>query len=318
LSAPAKSAYTIPAPTNAFSAFNSTINILTSTAITTSSLKYASTSTFQTKTTTVKTLTATKIATHTSTSATTSVSTTCVSHYWPVANKAVEDVIGHQNAMSNESPQFTRDRFGLANGALRLFSKETAWRLPHGRYFKGDTTITLWIKKIECNGFGPFGNCFFLFNALNSKSFDRFIKYKSKVCLGTMTGKANVYISSLSDCSDFFEMNDPTRSSYFINYFGSIKVPVETWYHLAYVYKATTVLIYVNGTFSGSKSGFYASSSVNAVREPNFIGMGFNTEGILWVPNIVLDEIKLFNKALTQEQIIRDMNARDEIASGIC
>jgi hypothetical protein len=75
-----------------------------------------------------------------------------VGHYWPVANKAVDDVIGHQSADSNGSPRFSNDRFGVANGALRIYSRETAWRLPQGRYYKGDTTLTMWVKNIACGG----------------------------------------------------------------------------------------------------------------------------------------------------------------------
>jgi hypothetical protein len=85
------------------------------------------------------------------------VSTACVSHYWPVANKAVEDVIGDQSAASNGSPRFAKNRFGVADGALRIFSKGTTWWLPPGSYIKGDTTLTMWLKKIECKHIGPYG-----------------------------------------------------------------------------------------------------------------------------------------------------------------
>jgi hypothetical protein len=100
---------------------------------------------------------------------------------------------------------------------------------------------------------------------------------------------------------------------------GKIKLPVETWYHLAYVYKGTTVSIYANGTLSQSQSYFLTSSTVNVVREPNYIGMGEGLNRVyVHISNTVLDEIKLFNKALTPEQILLDMNAVNGIAPGIC
>jgi hypothetical protein len=80
-----------------------------------------------------------------------------VSHYWPIVNKTVVDIVGNHNATSNGSPQFDQDRFGVADGALRIDSKETAWQLPPGRYVKGDTTITMWVKKIECIKDANFG-----------------------------------------------------------------------------------------------------------------------------------------------------------------
>jgi hypothetical protein len=88
---------------------------------------------------------------------TTPVSTACVSHYWPIANKAVDDIISYHSATSNGSPRFTKDRFGKVDEALWIYSKETAWQLPPGRYIKGDTTLTMWIKKIECKLTGPYG-----------------------------------------------------------------------------------------------------------------------------------------------------------------
>jgi hypothetical protein len=75
--------------------------------------------------------------------------------------------------------------------------------------------------------------------------------------------------------------------------------------------------MYVNGTLYGSSGNVFASSTLDAVREPNFIGMGESaTENR--VSNALLDEIRLYNKALTPEQVVLDMNAVNEIASGIC
>jgi hypothetical protein len=56
---------------------------------------------------------------------------------------------------------------------------------------------------------------------------------------------------------------------------------------------------------------------MNTIREPNFIGMGEGATETR-ISNIVLDEIRLYNKALTPEQVGLDMNTSDGIASGIC
>jgi hypothetical protein len=98
-------------------------------------------------------------------------------------------------------------------------------------------------------------------------------------------------------------------------------VTQNTWYHLAAVYKDTTVSIYVNGTLSGSRNDAPASHTCNIERESNFFGMADNTSSSRAEPlilNSLLDEIKLFNKALTLEEIMLDMNAKDGIAPGIC
>jgi hypothetical protein len=40
----------------------------------------------------------------------------------------------------------------VADGAIQVDSERTAWRLPPGSYFKGDTTLTMWVKrkKFKC------------------------------------------------------------------------------------------------------------------------------------------------------------------------
>jgi hypothetical protein len=58
-------------------------------------------------------------------------------------------VITGENATSS-SPQFVTDRSGVAKGAIQVNSSASAWQLPPGRYFQGDTTVTMWVKKIEC------------------------------------------------------------------------------------------------------------------------------------------------------------------------
>jgi hypothetical protein len=135
--------------------------------------------------------------------------------------------------------------------------------------------------------------------------------------LGIIGQEANVYFGSLNDSTDYFQIRDKDNSSLVSSAYGSTKVEVGTWYHLAYVYKDTNILIYVNGNYSGRASGRVASSAQNIVRENNFIGMA-QGKSYVNVLNAVLDEIKLYNKALTQEEVELDMEAVDGITSGIC
>jgi hypothetical protein len=89
--------------------------------------------------------------TTTSTATTNQIKTTCSGHYWPIANQTVTDVITGLNATSLGSPQFVTDRNGVANGAIWVNgTMATAWQLPVDTYFQGDTTITMWVKKIAC------------------------------------------------------------------------------------------------------------------------------------------------------------------------
>jgi hypothetical protein len=80
----------------------------------------------------------------------------CVGNYWPVTNGAVSDTVGGMNATCS-LPRFTTDRFGVANEAITVMSSADSWRLPFGRYYQGDTTMTMWVNKLQCSSYGPYG-----------------------------------------------------------------------------------------------------------------------------------------------------------------
>jgi hypothetical protein len=98
--------------------------------------------------------------------------TSCVGHYWPIAHKTVTDTIGGKSAKS-EKPQFVMDRFGVANEAISVNSSASSWILPTGNFFQCNTTLTMWVKKIQCGplkpsetGTGPYGKNEHLFNLI--------------------------------------------------------------------------------------------------------------------------------------------------------
>jgi hypothetical protein len=78
--------------------------------------------------------------------------------------------------------------------------------------------------------------------------------------------------------------------------------------------------IYVNGILSGSNPGVTNSNTLVTNRSFNYFGRtyDFNNDGQVGVANVVLDEIKLYKIALTQEQIVQDMNTVSGIPTGIC
>jgi hypothetical protein len=126
---------------------------------------------------------------------------------------------------------------------------------------------------------------------------------------------ASVFLGSLAlHCIDWFYINDTNDTGKFVQVYG-LNI-ADAWYHIAAVYENTTLSIYQNGTLSRRGSGLIASSTLNTVRERNFIGMGEISNETVYVSNTVLDEIKLYNKALTPEQVQLDMNVNEK--AGIC
>jgi hypothetical protein len=89
----------------------------------------------------------------------------------------------------------------------------------------------------------------------------------------------------------------------------TITVPAEVWYHLAVVfnYAAGSINIYVNGTFAGNSTGI-SMTGMNTNRTGNWFGYNGRFRQ---------DEIKLYNKALSQAQVMLDMT-HIGIPSGVC
>jgi hypothetical protein len=95
-------------------------------------------------------------------------------------------------------------------------------------------------------------------------------------------------------------------------------MPVDVWYHVAFVFngKEGTGSIYADGKFSGSSSQFPKPAIlVNETRHTNYFGATSVTN---YVANMVIDEVKLFNKALTLEQVKIDKDNFGKLMFEIC
>jgi len=83
---------------------------------------------------------------------------------------------------------------------------------------------------------------------------------------------------------------------------GAAKISTGVWTHLAGTYDGSTLKLYINGNLVSSKSvSGAATTSSNPLR------IGGNT---VWGEyfNGLIDEVRIYNKALSQSEIQTDMN----------
>jgi glucose/arabinose dehydrogenase len=85
---------------------------------------------------------------------------------------------------------------------------------------------------------------------------------------------------------------------------GTTAVPLTTWTHLASTYDGTTLRLYVNGTQVGTlgRTGVMAPSA-------GPLSIGGNAVHGEWFQGL-LDEVRVYNRALSAAEIQTDMNAR--------
>jgi len=79
---------------------------------------------------------------------------------------------------------------------------------------------------------------------------------------------------------------------------------VGEWYHVAGVYNASEIMIYVNGVLESARS---TTGSISTTTDNFYIGGDVGTVGVEWFNGLV-DELSVWNKALTQSQIQTVMN----------
>ena len=78
----------------------------------------------------------------------------------------------------------------------------------------------------------------------------------------------------------------------------------KTWYHVAGTYDGTTQKIYVNGVLINSAS--YSGTMLALSGKTVAIGVRANKHEGFWTG--LIDELKIYNYARSQKQIVEDMN----------
>jgi len=196
-------------------------------------------------------------------------------HYWPFENN-VRDEIGNAHLYGGVNARLTNDRLGSANSALSL--ENGHYKVPPGVYFSGKQfTIMVWVKVRSFNLWSrilDFGN-----GRQNNVFFALTIDHTGNSAFAVLPGEVH----------------------------SSLKLELNKWVHITAALNIPHAGIYINGVSYTRPLSAFGDSVPNVVRNTNFIGRSN------WWPqnadaNAEYDELKIFDRALSQQEINNEMN----------
>jgi hypothetical protein len=192
------------------------------------------------------------------------------------------DLVGGAT-LTSSSPTFTTDHSGASQGAILIVGATSFQSAPSGVYFTGSSfSVLLWLMFTSCAS----GSRFFDFGESSNSN-------------------SNVMIGYDTSCKLYMGVNNSTGTS-LSPWLSSDNLQLNTWTHVAITFSALTNMssMYVNGVF---KSSVLCNRPPNVVRPTNYFGRVAQSTGWTSANGTALDEIKLFNKTLTAQEVIYDM-----------
>ena len=193
------------------------------------------------------------------------------------------DQIGSKNMVQGSSTYFTSDRFGCPNSALALNGGWT--HVPSGIYFNTpEFTISVWVYPQHVGNWSriiDFGNGVQLSNILLS-------------------------LSDENSLAPFFEIYSGSKLNAATS---SQKITLNQWQLFALTFNGIHAYLYLNGTLTAKLALSYILPTLE--RSHCYIGKSNWPED--GYSSSYLDDLRFYNKSLTQTQII-ELMSEDEIS----
>ncbi len=188
----------------------------------------------------------------------------------------LSDIISNASLFGGFSYSFTYDRYCSPDSAI--YFNNGYLQVPEGIYFPNDFTVTAWImiKYFQTQ------TTIIDFNHDND----------NRIRLGLACTQLNAYMSNSLISTSCFDGNSVDIST------ENLILKENIWYHIAYVSQNTNLLIYLNGieVINSTNSPFLTYDSSTKL---NFIGYSSNS---------ILDELKIYNYALSSSDVLLDFN----------
>jgi hypothetical protein len=197
-------------------------------------------------------------------------------HYWPIDNGSMKDVISSADMTQGNLTSFTMDRFGNLNSALALNGGYT--RVPSGVYFDSiEFTISAWVYPSNVG--------------LNSRIID----------FGNGRTANNIILSlSSGNLKPYFQIF--SRSNLVFTATSSKPLTENRWQFLTATLNGTNATVYLNGTLVAESNTQNYTRPFNLSRSNCYVGKS-NWPSDRYSSSY-LDDLRFYNKSLTQEEII--------------
>ena len=195
-------------------------------------------------------------------------------NHWPF-NNDFKDIVGGADIIFSSAASFTNDR--LNTGLNAVYLNNGYLQVPTGIYFKSDFTFSVWIKPISITGDNrvmDFGS--------TSQGMDNVLFAYAGPYFTVCSNGASKAVSS------------PTG------------LKLNKWQHLAFSLLGSTGYLYVNGKLVNSNTGFTIPRAITRVN--CYFGRS-NYVGGTYLVNAIFDDIKIFNKSLTIDEINKVLNS---------
>ena len=202
-------------------------------------------------------------------------------NYWAFCGN-LNDLVGSENGFGGSNAILTSDKYGLPSSALDLSTGYI--QLPSNVYFNSEYTVTAWLK------IRSFKSNSRIIEIGNGCQNDSVIFALSNLKTGQLSMK---FVVGSSVTSGIFNLVSPNIS------------PLNTWIHVAFVLSKTSSIIYVNGKAQIQYPNNGNIIPRNVTRTKNYIGRSNCADDTN--ADAIIDELKIFNRALTQSEIQFDM-----------
>ena len=193
-------------------------------------------------------------------------------NYWAFTNN-VNDSISTAHLYDGVNAYLTHDRFGYKYLALRL--SLGYYCVPPGVYFNSSFTASVWVN---VKSYTKYARVF---------DFSEYGYNDNVVFVLFRNGITASYFSILYGTNVKTELN--CQSS----------LVLDEWIHLAVTFDGVQINFYYNGISSGSI--LQSNYPKNVVRYVNYIGKSNWAQDEL--ANAIYDELRIYNRALTQNEI---------------